>query len=47
VKIAAYKCLGQFIASLNASNVSEKLFEHYYSMVENAVKSLSTENEVD
>ena len=46
VKIAAYKNLGPFIASLDSSTISEKLFEHYYSMVENNIKNISTENEV-
>jgi len=46
VKIAAYKSLGPLIASLDATNINEKLIEHYYSMVENNVKNISTENEV-
>ena len=36
VKIAAFKSLGPFIASLESPNISEKLFEYYYSMTENA-----------
>lgn len=46
VKIAAFKNLGPFIASLDTTTISEKLFEHYYSMVENNIKNISTENEV-
>ena len=46
VKIAAFKSLGPFIASLESPNISEKLFEYYYSMTENATKNISTENEV-
>ena len=47
VKIAAYKNLGPFIASLDSSSLSEKLFEHYYSMIDNNIKNISAENEVN
>eukprot|EP00828_Plagiopyla_frontata_P045948 TRINITY_DN8005_c0_g1_i2.p1 TRINITY_DN8005_c0_g1~~TRINITY_DN8005_c0_g1_i2.p1 ORF type:complete len:529 (-),score=125.88 TRINITY_DN8005_c0_g1_i2:75-1661(-) len=46
VKIAAYKNLGPFIASLEPTTIQDKLFEHYYSMIDNNVKNISAENEI-
>lgn len=47
VKVAAYKNLGPFIATLMGRRINEKLIESYLAMAESSVNGLSQENEVN
>lgn len=46
VKIAAYKNLGPFLATLEGRKINEKLIESYLSMTESSVNGLCQDNEV-
>lgn len=46
VKIAAYKNLGPYIATLMGNKIHEKLIENYLKMSHASVNGLSTDNEV-
>jgi hypothetical protein len=46
VKLASYKQLGPFIATLSGLEISEKLYENYCQMTDSTLNSISPGNEV-
>ena len=46
IKVAAYKLLGSFIATLKSVKVNEKLFQAYLNMPDYSINNLAKDNEV-